>query len=103
MSLHSQAAYAFLEASTPLTVTSSTKKILICIKILQHEKSQSKIWVDEFDTISSQHFSLTKICDVLNEELSRRFREAVRIKNELKKIKRLPIAKYDYEKNASYE
>jgi hypothetical protein len=42
------------------------------------------------------------MCGVSEEELDRRFREAVRIENEIKKIKGLSIAKYDYEKKAPY-
>jgi hypothetical protein len=43
---------------------------------------------------------LDSMCGVSDEELDRRFREAVRIENKIKKIKVLPIAKYDYEKKA---
>ena len=39
-------------------------------------------------------------CGVSDEELLYRFKEAVRIENEIKKVKGLPIAKYDFEKNA---
>lgn len=35
-------------------------------------------------------------------ELDRRFSEAVRIANEIKKIKGVPIAKYDLEKRQPY-
>lgn len=41
-------------------------------------------------------------CGVSDEELTIRFQEAVRIANEIKKIKKLPIAKYDYEKEKAY-
>jgi hypothetical protein len=41
-------------------------------------------------------------CGVPDEELTKRFQEAVRIENEIKKIKGLPIAKYDFEKKAPY-
>lgn len=37
-----------------------------------------------------------------DEELTRRFREAVRIENEIKRIKGLPIAKYDFKKKLPY-
>ncbi|WP_196603178.1 hypothetical protein [Pectinatus haikarae] len=45
---------------------------------------------------------LDSTCGLSDEELTVRFREAVRIENEIKKIKGLPIAKYDHEKNAPY-
>jgi len=41
-------------------------------------------------------------CGLTDEELTYRFREAVRIENEIKRIKELPISKYDFEKNAPY-
>ncbi len=37
-------------------------------------------------------------CGLTDEELTYRFREAVRIENEIKRIKELPISKYDFEK-----
>lgn len=46
--------------------------------------------------------TLDHICGVSDDELSHRFREAVRIENEIKKLKGLPIAKYDFEKKAPY-
>ena len=45
---------------------------------------------------------LDHTCGVSVDELSRRFKEAVRIENEIKKLKGLPVAKYDYDKNAPY-
>lgn len=45
---------------------------------------------------------LDSTCGVSDEELTIRFREAVRIENEIKRIKKLPIARYDYEKNMLY-
>lgn len=45
---------------------------------------------------------LDSMCGVSDEELDYRFREAVRIENEIKKIKRLPVAGYDLEKRCSY-
>ena len=49
-----------------------------------------------------EYNELDSMCGVSDEELDKRFVEAVRIENEIKKIKGLPIAKYDYEKNAPY-
>ena len=48
------------------------------------------------------HNPLDHTCGVSDDELSHRFKEAVRIENEIKKLKGLPIAKYDFEKNAPY-
>ena len=45
---------------------------------------------------------LDSTCGVSDEELTIRFREAVRIENEIKRIKKLPIARYDYEKKMPY-
>lgn len=45
---------------------------------------------------------LDTTCGVSDEELTRRFREAVRIENEIKKIKGLPIAGYDYDRRQAY-
>ena len=45
---------------------------------------------------------LDSTCGVSDEELTKRFEEAVRIENEIKTIKGLPIAKYDFEKKAPY-
>ena len=46
--------------------------------------------------------SLDYTCGVSDDELLHRFKEAVRIENEIKKIKGFPIAKYDFEKNTPY-
>ena len=45
---------------------------------------------------------LDSTCGLSDEELTKRFQEAVRIENEIKKIKGLPIAKYDFDKQAPY-
>ncbi len=45
---------------------------------------------------------LDSTCGVPDDELTKRFIEAVRIENEIKKIKGLPISKYDFEKNMPY-
>ena len=42
--------------------------------------------------------SLDHTCGVSDDELSLRFKEAVRIENEIKKLKGLSIAKYDFTK-----
>lgn len=45
---------------------------------------------------------LDSTCGVADDELTKRFVEAVRIDNEIKKIKGVPIQKYDSEKGQSY-
>lgn len=45
---------------------------------------------------------LDSMCGVSDDELDRRFLEAVRIGNEIKKIKGVPISKYDYERKLPY-
>lgn len=42
------------------------------------------------------------MCGLTDEELDYRFREAIKIENEIKRIKKLPICGYDFEKNAPY-
>ena len=41
-------------------------------------------------------------CGVSDDELSYRFKEAVKIEDRIRKIKGLPVSKYDFEKNAPY-
>lgn len=50
----------------------------------------------------SNENELDTTCGVSDEELTYRFREAVQIENEIKKIKHLPIAKYDHIKKQAY-
>ena len=45
---------------------------------------------------------LDSMCGVSDDELTRRFIEAVRISNEIKRIKGCPVAGYDDEKGVSY-
>ncbi|MBE5936097.1 MAG: hypothetical protein E7262_10025 [Lachnospiraceae bacterium] len=45
---------------------------------------------------------LDSMCGISDEELTKRFKEAVRIENEIKKIKGVPIAKYDKKLNKPY-
>ncbi len=45
---------------------------------------------------------LDSMCGVSDEEMTYRFREAIRIENEIKKVKGLPIAKYDANTKISY-
>ena len=45
---------------------------------------------------------LDSMCGISDEELTRRFREAVRIDNEIKRIKGTPISGYDEKKKTAY-
>lgn len=45
---------------------------------------------------------LDSTCGISDEELTRRFIEAVRIENEIKRIKGVPIAGYDKVNKAAY-
>ncbi len=42
------------------------------------------------------------LCGITDDELTIRFKEAVRIENEIKKVKGLPIAGYDPQKNKAF-
>ena len=45
---------------------------------------------------------LDSMCGITDEELLKRFEEAIRIDNEMKKIKGVPIAGYDTDRKAAY-
>lgn len=45
---------------------------------------------------------LDSTCGISDEELTIRFNEAIRIENEIKKIKGVPIAKFDRETKLPY-
>ena len=45
---------------------------------------------------------LDSMCGVSDEELTERFKEAIRLDNEERRIKGEPIAKYDMEKRKAY-
>ncbi len=45
---------------------------------------------------------LDSTCGLTDEELTERFREAIRIDNEIKRIKGVPISHYDTEKKMAY-
>ena len=49
-----------------------------------------------------EYNDLDSTCGVSDEELTKRFEEAVRIENEIKTVKGLPIAKYDFKKKTPY-
>lgn len=50
----------------------------------------------------AEYNELDYTCGLSDDELTKRFMEAVRIENEIKKIKGQPVAKYDFEKNTPY-
>ena len=41
-------------------------------------------------------------CGISDDELTERFKESIRIDNEIRKIKGLPIARFDHEKGKAY-
>ena len=45
---------------------------------------------------------LDSMCGISDEELTRRFKEAIRLDNEERKIKGEPIAKYDSDRREAY-
>lgn len=45
---------------------------------------------------------LDSMCGVSDEELTVRFKEAIRIDNEIRRIKGAPVAKYDKETKRAY-
>ena len=45
---------------------------------------------------------LDSTCGITDDELTERFKEAIRIENEIKKIKGAPIAGYDTEKKLAF-
>ena len=45
---------------------------------------------------------LDSTCGISDEELTQRFKESIRIDNEIRKIKGLPIAGYDDESKTAY-
>ena len=49
-----------------------------------------------------QHNRLDSMCGVSDEELTERFKKSIQIDNEIKRIKGLPVAKFDMEKKKAY-
>lgn len=45
---------------------------------------------------------LDSMCGITDDELTERFKEAIRIDNEIKKIKGVPIAGYDTDKKEAF-
>ncbi len=45
---------------------------------------------------------LDSTCGISDEELTQRFKESIRIDNEIRKIKGLPVAKYDRATKQAY-
>lgn len=50
----------------------------------------------------SENYDIDTLCDIDDDELTYRFREAVRIENEIKRIKKVPIAGYDPVQKRAY-
>ena len=50
----------------------------------------------------SEMNELASTCGITDDELTERFKEAIRIENEIKKIKGAPIAGYDTEKKLAF-
>ena len=45
---------------------------------------------------------LDSTCGISDDELTQRFKESIRIDDEIRKIKGLPVARYDDEKKQAY-
>ena len=45
---------------------------------------------------------LDSTCGISDEELTERFKESIRIDDEIRRIKGLPVARYDDEKSQAY-
>jgi hypothetical protein len=54
------------------------------------------------DSIMTVTNELDSTCGISDEELTQRFKESIRIDNEIRKIKGLPIAGYDDEREQAY-
>ena len=50
----------------------------------------------------SEMNELDSTCGITDDELTERFKEAIRIENEIKKIKGAPVAGYDTEKKLAF-
>lgn len=50
----------------------------------------------------SENYDIDTLCGIDDDELTYRFREAVRIENEIKRIRKVPIAGYDPKKDKAY-
>ena len=49
-----------------------------------------------------EYNELDSTCGVSDDELTKRFLEAVRIDDEIRRIKVLPVSRYDHEKKMTY-
>ena len=45
---------------------------------------------------------LDSMCGISDDELTERFKESIRIDDEIRRIKGLPVARYDKEQNKAY-
>jgi hypothetical protein len=62
----------------------------------------SQFFVSKEISMNEQPNELDSMCGISDDELTKRFKEAVRIDNEIKRIKGTPIAGYDTEKKMAY-
>ena len=53
------------------------------------------------DSLGQQN-RLDSMCGVSDDELTERFKKSIQIDNEIKRIKGLPVAKFDMEKKKAY-
>lgn len=60
--------------------------------IISNKKKRRFLIMEEMNELDST-------CGITDDELTERFKEAIRIDNEIKKVKGVPIAGYDQEKN----
>lgn len=65
---------------------------MLSMLIYAYEMKREVVTMTELNELDS-------ICGITDDELTERFKEAIRIDNEIKKIKGVPIAGYDTEKN----
>ena len=68
---------------------------MLSMLIYAYEMKREVVTMTELNELDS-------ICGITDDELTERFKEAIRIDNEIKKIKGVPIAGYDTEKTGIF-
>ena len=68
---------------------------MLSMLIYAYEMKREVVTMTELNELDS-------ICGITDDELTERFKEAIRIDNEIKKIKGVPIAGYDTEKKLAF-
>lgn len=58
--------------------------------------------IKENETCLEEGNELDSTCGISDEELTRLFKESIRIDDEIRRIKGLPVARYDTESNRAY-